>query len=72
MTWHDRIERAASEIDEETVRRLARTIGPGSAAQAALDDAAARRAAGQDIIFRLRGSTLFVVTVVSDREGEPG
>lgn len=48
-------------VDESVVAHTAKILGPQSAAQRALDDAAGRRASGQEVIFCKSGATLLVV-----------
>lgn len=47
-------------LDEEVVKRTAAIHGERSAAQRALEDAARRRALGQEVVFAKLGTTLFV------------
>lgn len=47
-------------IEEDVVRRIAAIVGPASAAQRALDDAAARRAVGEEVIFLVAGNAIVV------------
>lgn len=46
--------------DEDALRRIAKIIGPFSAAQGALDEAERRRKLGEDIAIYRRGDTLLV------------
>lgn len=48
-------------VDESLVAQVAKILGPQSAAQRALDDAADRRASGQEVVFCKSGATLLVV-----------
>ena len=47
-------------IEEATLERIAKVVGPLSAAQLALDDAAERRKRGEAVAFYLRGETILV------------
>lgn len=48
-------------VDESVVAQVAKILGPQSAAQRALDDAAGRRASGQEVVFCKSGAMLLVV-----------
>lgn len=65
MTARKRHEVEVELVDEEVVKTTARIVGPSSAAQMALDDAASRRARGETVVFAKRGSVLFVADKLS-------
>lgn len=48
-------------VDESVIAQEAKILGPQSAAQRALDDAAGRRASGQEVVFCKSGAMLLVV-----------
>lgn len=57
-------------LDEEVVARTAKILGPSSAAQLALDDAKARRNAGQKVIFAQSGQSILVIDEAALAEAE--
>ena len=58
-------------IDEGTLLRTAKIIGPQSAAQQALDEAMRQRAAGREVVFVKHGATILVVDAETRPEQTP-
>lgn len=50
----------AEEVDEGAARRVADIVGPSSAAKRALEQLAARRLAGEDVVLLKSGRMFFV------------
>lgn len=59
-------------LSEITLQHLARILGPSSAAQLALDNAAARRAQGQSVAFVRSGASIVVVQLDSSDKTPQG
>lgn len=58
-------------LEEEVVKRLAHILGASSAAQLALNDAKARRDAGQEVLFAQSGQSILVIdAAVLDRAAD--